>query len=393
MKKRMLSLVVALALCLGLTVPTCAAGRTFTDVPAGAWYSEWVEKAVAGGLISGYSDGRFGPDDNVTYAQLAVMLVRALSSQGDIQSSTPWWMAYAEEADDYGLWEDTDMAEKSVWASTANQAISREQMAQMLYNAMDAMGTRPLNTSTREAAFEIKDYLIENSDFSDRNSHAVLVCYARKLLSGDANGYFHPKEPMTRSQAAVVMCRLFEHQFPSKRPDDAVGGRYNTNLYTVPADINKDGWITSAEVDAVLAQLKIDYPDGSPWGSDDHWNSPVFGGGSECAGFAFMVSDKIFGNLPRLLLQDHSQIRIGDVINMRTMEGNKNVHWSTAVSGVLPAGDNGKVGWPDGTVFTVDGNNSGKVSWPSEYWAGNNEQRDNESEGIKWVIYTRYPAE
>ena len=52
-----------------------AAGR-FSDVPADAWYAEAVEWAADQGLMSGYGDGRFGPDDPVTRAQLATVLQR-----------------------------------------------------------------------------------------------------------------------------------------------------------------------------------------------------------------------------------------------------------------------------------------------------------------------------
>ena len=56
--------------------PEFAYTGAFDDVPAGEWYSEGVEWAASNGIVKGYGDGRFGPMDNVTREQLAVILYR-----------------------------------------------------------------------------------------------------------------------------------------------------------------------------------------------------------------------------------------------------------------------------------------------------------------------------
>ena len=43
MRKKLCSLVLALALCLGLAVPAMGAVATFTDVPEGHWSYSYVE--------------------------------------------------------------------------------------------------------------------------------------------------------------------------------------------------------------------------------------------------------------------------------------------------------------------------------------------------------------
>lgn len=45
----------------------------FDDVPSGAWYADYVNWAVANGIVSGYGDGNFGPDDRITREQMALM--------------------------------------------------------------------------------------------------------------------------------------------------------------------------------------------------------------------------------------------------------------------------------------------------------------------------------
>ena len=54
----------------------------FTDVPASAWYADAVNWAAETGVVTGYSAQTFGPEDNVTREQLAVMFCRYAKSAG-----------------------------------------------------------------------------------------------------------------------------------------------------------------------------------------------------------------------------------------------------------------------------------------------------------------------
>ena len=56
--------------------PSQPFARTFSDVAPDAWYSEAVAWAAERGIVSGYGNGLFGPGDNITREQLAVMLWR-----------------------------------------------------------------------------------------------------------------------------------------------------------------------------------------------------------------------------------------------------------------------------------------------------------------------------
>ena len=57
----------------------CPAARSdvrFGDVPDGQWYTEAVLWAAENGIVNGYGDGRFGPNDPVTREQIAAVLWR-----------------------------------------------------------------------------------------------------------------------------------------------------------------------------------------------------------------------------------------------------------------------------------------------------------------------------
>ncbi|MGE4277716.1 MAG: S-layer homology domain-containing protein, partial [Lawsonibacter sp.] len=51
-----------------------SSGASFTDVAAGQWYSDAIIWASQKGIVSGYGNGQFGPNDSITREQLAAIL-------------------------------------------------------------------------------------------------------------------------------------------------------------------------------------------------------------------------------------------------------------------------------------------------------------------------------
>ena len=62
--------------------PGVTDGSGFTDVADGAWHGDAVTWAAANGIVTGYGNGLFGPDDPITREQLAVMLWRYARFKG-----------------------------------------------------------------------------------------------------------------------------------------------------------------------------------------------------------------------------------------------------------------------------------------------------------------------
>jgi hypothetical protein len=58
---------------------------TFSDVPAGQWYTAYVERLAELGISVGYGDGTFRPNANVTRAEMSVFLTRAFASLSAVQ--------------------------------------------------------------------------------------------------------------------------------------------------------------------------------------------------------------------------------------------------------------------------------------------------------------------
>ncbi|MGB4198666.1 MAG: S-layer homology domain-containing protein, partial [Tepidanaerobacteraceae bacterium] len=72
------SLIVTLVFCLGLFVPvaTAQAAAELNDI-SGHWAEATIAKWVQQGLISGYTDGTFRPDNSITRAEFMALVNRA----------------------------------------------------------------------------------------------------------------------------------------------------------------------------------------------------------------------------------------------------------------------------------------------------------------------------
>ena len=62
--------------------PVIRSGMPFDDVKESDWYAKAVSWAESKGIVTGYGDGRFGPNDPITREQLAAILYRYAQSKG-----------------------------------------------------------------------------------------------------------------------------------------------------------------------------------------------------------------------------------------------------------------------------------------------------------------------
>ena len=66
--------------------PAVSGGTAFTDVAGGQWYADGVAWASANGVVSGYTDGTFRPNDTITREQMAAILYQYARLQGKLDS-------------------------------------------------------------------------------------------------------------------------------------------------------------------------------------------------------------------------------------------------------------------------------------------------------------------
>ena len=74
----------------------------FSDVPGGGWAAPYINLACEEGLFAGYGDGRFGPDDPVTVGQAVTVVLRLLGYTAE--EIGPFWPEdYLNKAGALGL--------------------------------------------------------------------------------------------------------------------------------------------------------------------------------------------------------------------------------------------------------------------------------------------------
>lgn len=116
---------------MGLSSQVSTYGRKtlFSDIAPSAWYNSYVDLAYAKGVINGYGDGTFGPNDPITYGQLATIVLRLLGYTS-AEIGSVWPLDYTAFADALGL--------NGSLTLTADQDLTRGQAAVLLVNTLRA---------------------------------------------------------------------------------------------------------------------------------------------------------------------------------------------------------------------------------------------------------------
>lgn len=84
----------------------------FNDVPASHWASGYINVAVDQGIIVGYPDGSFKPEANVTAAEAIAMMVRVLGYEPVLTGT--WPTKYISKASSLGLLDDVSISNFNV---------------------------------------------------------------------------------------------------------------------------------------------------------------------------------------------------------------------------------------------------------------------------------------
>ena len=112
---------------------------TFYDVSLGHWASKYVETAAAMGIVEGYDDGSFEPNTNVTRQDMAIMVKRAADATG---------YSFTEKV------EAVSFTDEAMIAAYAKAAVAELQKAGIV-KGVEGGAYAPLATSTRAQACQI----------------------------------------------------------------------------------------------------------------------------------------------------------------------------------------------------------------------------------------------
>ncbi|MCL2092471.1 MAG: S-layer homology domain-containing protein, partial [Micrococcales bacterium] len=120
----------------------------FNDVAEGAWYADAIIWAAAEGIVIGYGDGRFGPDDPATLEQLATIIDRYASFTG---------AALPEQREYTGFNDDADIAEY------AKAAVVRLYQAAIIEGKPGNILAPRGNATRAEFAAMLRRYMMQSS--------------------------------------------------------------------------------------------------------------------------------------------------------------------------------------------------------------------------------------
>lgn len=118
------------------------------DIADDAWYRSYVASAVSNGLISGYPDGTFLPNNQITRAEVMTIIWRIMSNNNALSTSAVSPAPYADDAaiPEYARNYVYTLAANGIVSASADNKITaevpatREQCAVMLYNALVKLG-------------------------------------------------------------------------------------------------------------------------------------------------------------------------------------------------------------------------------------------------------------
>ncbi|MDU4695325.1 MAG: S-layer homology domain-containing protein [Paenibacillus sp.] len=181
--------------------------KTFTDMN-GHWAADEVARLASKTVIQGTTDTQFSPNIPITRAQFTAMLVRALGLPGQEQppsasftdvNSGAWYAGAISTAVEHGLIEGFADGE-----FRPNEPITREQLSVLLARALKLAGAEVHPASPDSTLTGLED----RSQIGAWAEEAVATAVDSGLMKGRGAGEFAPEASSTRAEAAVVLARM-----------------------------------------------------------------------------------------------------------------------------------------------------------------------------------------
>jgi parallel beta-helix repeat protein len=170
------------------------------------WARTEVEALAAKRIVQGSGQQMFHPDESLTRAELAALLVRTLGLSGseihagsgaftDINGKE-WYTRDVKAAAEAGIvtgYEDGTFRPQA--------GITRQELAVMLHRAIGFAGAR-------EQSLVLEKNFLDDQVIAPWAQESVAAAASYKLMDGISEGRFAPEAPATRAESAVVLFRL-----------------------------------------------------------------------------------------------------------------------------------------------------------------------------------------
>ncbi|MNW54624.1 Endoglucanase precursor [compost metagenome] len=179
--------------------------KTFGDT-VGSWAKDYIEVLAARAITDGVSGDQFAPNGTVTRGQMAVFLGRALGIAGENQNgaftdvaSGQYYAGYVNALKQAGI-----MNGYQDGSFRPNQNVTREEMVTMIMKAYSYATGEAIAVETGAGLF--KDF----SKVSGYAVDSLKSAASLGIVEGGADGNFEPKALLTRAQMAKVLIKLME---------------------------------------------------------------------------------------------------------------------------------------------------------------------------------------
>jgi beta-N-acetylglucosaminidase len=217
---------VALSLLLGWSLLTTEAASAEDN--SSYWGSEYLTYAVEHGLLKGDEKGNLHPEKNISRAEFATILVRALELQpletdyknfADVAEKA-WYYEAIKTAYQHGL-----VYGVSATAFAPTAPISRQEMATMIYRAVEKKG---IASASLTLMFDDK------SKIATWAAPSIQRVLSLGLMQGRTESTFAPMEQSKRVEAVAVIKRFLEidPENPIKVGQQFIDKQYETDYET-----------------------------------------------------------------------------------------------------------------------------------------------------------------
>ena len=176
--------------------PVQPSTRYYNDVTNEHWASDYITRLSDKGIVSGYGNNDFKPENSITRAEFVKLLVEAfnITKTSDVPfADTPaseWYTPYISGAYSSGLINGDGANFRP------NEQISRQDASVMIYRFINYTGASLDNGNLN---------FIDSSDIADYAQNAISSLCASGILSGMPDGNFAPNGNTTRAQAAKLI--------------------------------------------------------------------------------------------------------------------------------------------------------------------------------------------
>lgn len=182
--------------------PSTPSSGIFKDTPSNAWYASAVSSLVQAGVIAGYDDGTFRPNNAVTYGEALKMIMRAAGYPAQQEGTgANWAINYKNTAVADGL-----VDESIVLSNPINRS------------AVAAIAAKALHLSPVSGT----------SPFADTSDGYVLALYQAGIVQGDSSSgtaYYNGSDTLNRAQISAIIYRINNYRTPvNNTPDTDMPG-------------------------------------------------------------------------------------------------------------------------------------------------------------------------